>query len=148
MSIIIKSDVHGSSEAIKNAIEKIKHPEVSPKIILFYLGLNENAVPIDENNIKLYSDGHVINSEKAEVLGNAYTKAAASIEEISNISGSESNLGDQLEKVSGNLTQLNNLYEMQYMYLNFFCISIKMNDSNVSRTILINCKLYFRIFLG
>ena len=52
-------------------------------------------------------------SEKAEILGNAYTKAAASIEEISNISGSESNLGDQLEKVSGNLTQLNNLYEMQ-----------------------------------
>ena len=52
-------------------------------------------------------------SAKAEVLGNAYTKAAASIEEISNISGSESNLGDQLDKVSGNLTQLNNLYEMQ-----------------------------------
>ena len=52
-------------------------------------------------------------SSKAEVLGNAYSKAAASIEEISNISGSESNLGDQLDKVSGNLTQLNNLYEMQ-----------------------------------
>jgi gliding motility-associated protein GldL len=52
-------------------------------------------------------------SAKAEVLGNAYSKAAASIEEISNISGSESNLGDQLDKVSGNLTQLNNLYEMQ-----------------------------------
>lgn len=52
-------------------------------------------------------------SAKAEVLGNAYTKAAASIEEISNISRSESNLGDQLDKVSGNLTQLNNLYEMQ-----------------------------------
>ena len=52
-------------------------------------------------------------SAKAEVLGNAYTKAAASIEEISNISGSESNLGYQLDKVSGNLTQLNNLYEMQ-----------------------------------
>jgi gliding motility-associated protein GldL len=52
-------------------------------------------------------------SEKAGVLGNAYSKAAASIEEISNISGGESNLGDQLDKVSGNLTQLNNLYEMQ-----------------------------------
>ena len=28
LSIIIKSDVHGSSEALKNAIEKIKHAEV------------------------------------------------------------------------------------------------------------------------
>ncbi len=39
MSIIIKSDVHGSSEAIKNAIEKIKHPEVAPKIILSNIGV-------------------------------------------------------------------------------------------------------------
>ena len=52
-------------------------------------------------------------SEKASVLGNAYSKAAASIEEISSMSGGDSNLGDQLDKVSGNLTQLNNLYEMQ-----------------------------------
>jgi len=39
MPIIIKSDVHGSSEAIKNAIEKIKHPEVTPKIILSNIGV-------------------------------------------------------------------------------------------------------------
>ena len=39
MAIIIKSDVHGSSEALKNAIEKIKHPEVTPKIILSNIGL-------------------------------------------------------------------------------------------------------------
>ncbi len=39
LSIIIKSDVHGSSEALKNAIEKIKHPEVSPKIILSNIGV-------------------------------------------------------------------------------------------------------------
>jgi translation initiation factor IF-2 len=38
MPIIIKSDVHGSSEAIKNAIEKIKHAEVTPKIILSNIG--------------------------------------------------------------------------------------------------------------
>ena len=31
LPIIIKSDVHGSSEALKNAIEKIKHAEVSSK---------------------------------------------------------------------------------------------------------------------
>jgi translation initiation factor IF-2 len=37
--IIIKSDVHGSSEALKNAIEKIKHDEVKPKIILSGIGV-------------------------------------------------------------------------------------------------------------
>jgi len=39
LPIIIKSDVHGSSEALKNAIEKIKHPEVTPKIILSNIGI-------------------------------------------------------------------------------------------------------------
>ena len=34
LNLIIKSDVHGSSEAIKNAISQIKHDEVKPKIIL------------------------------------------------------------------------------------------------------------------
>ena len=52
-------------------------------------------------------------SEKASVLGDAYSKAASSIEEVTNMSGGESNFGDQLDKVSNNLTQLNNLYEMQ-----------------------------------
>ena len=39
LPIIIKSDVHGSSEALKNAIEKIKHDEVTPKIILSNIGV-------------------------------------------------------------------------------------------------------------
>jgi len=39
LAIIIKSDVHGSSEALKNAIEKIKHAEVTPKIILSNIGV-------------------------------------------------------------------------------------------------------------
>ena len=39
LPIIIKSDVHGSSEALKNAIEKIKHAEVAPKIILSNIGV-------------------------------------------------------------------------------------------------------------
>ena len=39
LSIIIKSDVHGSSEAIKNAISQIKHDEVKPKIILSDIGM-------------------------------------------------------------------------------------------------------------
>ena len=39
LNIIIKSDVHGSSEAIKNAINQIKHDEVKPKIILSDIGM-------------------------------------------------------------------------------------------------------------
>ena len=39
LNIIIKSDVHGSSEAIKNAISQIIHDEVKPKIILSDIGM-------------------------------------------------------------------------------------------------------------
>ena len=35
----VKSDVHGSSEAIKGAITKIKHDEVKPNIILSDIGM-------------------------------------------------------------------------------------------------------------
>jgi translation initiation factor IF-2 len=39
LNLIIKSDVQGSSEAIKNAIAQIKHEEVKPKIILADIGM-------------------------------------------------------------------------------------------------------------
>ncbi len=39
LNIIIKSDVHGSSEAIKTAIDQIKHDEVKPKILLSDIGM-------------------------------------------------------------------------------------------------------------
>ena len=39
LNIIIKSDVHGSAEAIKSAITQIKHDEVSAKIILSDIGM-------------------------------------------------------------------------------------------------------------
>ena len=39
LNIVIKCDVHGSSEAIKSAITQIKHDEVKPKIILSDLGM-------------------------------------------------------------------------------------------------------------
>ena len=39
LNLIIKSAVHGSSEAIKNAISQIKHDEVQPKIILADIGM-------------------------------------------------------------------------------------------------------------
>ena len=39
LNIIIKSDVHGSAEAIKGAINQIIHDEVKPKIILSDIGV-------------------------------------------------------------------------------------------------------------
>ena len=53
-------------------------------------------------------------SEKASQLGSAYEKAAASVEEITAASGGvDTNYGEQLDKVSNNLSALNNVYEMQ-----------------------------------
>ena len=39
INIIIKSDVHGSSEAIKSSIVEIQHDEIKPKIILSDIGM-------------------------------------------------------------------------------------------------------------
>ncbi len=57
-------------------------------------------------------------SEKASQLGSAYEKAAASVEEITAASGGDSNYGEQLDKVSTNLSALNNVYEMQIKGVN------------------------------
>ena len=47
LNIIIKSDVQGSSEALKMAINKIKHDEVKAKIILSDIGMiNETDVSL------------------------------------------------------------------------------------------------------
>tara|TARA_Y100000590_G_scaffold197461_1_gene224250 strand:+ start:7713 stop:9911 length:2199 start_codon:yes stop_codon:yes gene_type:complete len=47
LNIILKSDVQGSSEALKSAIDKIEHSEVKPKIILFDIGMiNETDVSL------------------------------------------------------------------------------------------------------
>ncbi len=47
LNIIIKSDVQGSSEALKNAINKIEHPEVKANIILADIGMiNESDVSL------------------------------------------------------------------------------------------------------
>ena len=54
LPIIIKSDVHGSSEALKNSIEKIQHAEVAPKIILSSIGV------ITETDVTLASASNAI----------------------------------------------------------------------------------------
>ena len=47
LNIIIKSDVQGSNEALKNSINKIEHPEVKANIILSDIGMiNESDVSL------------------------------------------------------------------------------------------------------
>ena len=49
LNIIIKSDVQGSSEALKTAINKIEHPEVKANIILSDIGMiNESDVSLSK----------------------------------------------------------------------------------------------------
>ncbi len=80
LNIIIKSDVHGSSEAIKNAISQIKHEEVKPKIILSDIGMitetdvtlakASNAVLI-AFNVKPSKEAKII-AEKEKIRINSY----------------------------------------------------------------------------
>ena len=54
LNIIIKSDVHGSSEAIKFAISNIKHDEVKTKILLSDIGM------VTETDITLAKASHAL----------------------------------------------------------------------------------------
>ncbi len=54
LNIILKSDVQGSSEALRNAINKINHSEVKPKIILSDIGM------INETDISLAKASNAI----------------------------------------------------------------------------------------
>ena len=90
------SDISSASDATNDYVENLK-------------GATEKVGELSGAYEKASSEV----SEKAGVLGDAYSKAASSIEEVASMSGSESNFGEQLDKVSSNLSQLNNLYEMQ-----------------------------------
>ena len=78
LNMIIKSDVHGSSEAIKNAISQITHDEVKPKIILADIGMvtetdvtlakASNAILIAFNVKPSKEAKKLSESEKIEIL--------------------------------------------------------------------------------
>ena len=73
MPIIIKSDVHGSSEAIKNAINKIKHNEVSPKIILSGIGIiTETDVTLARASGAILIGFNVRPNKEAKTLAETY----------------------------------------------------------------------------
>ena len=73
LNIIIKSDVHGSSEAIKSAIEKIKHEEVSPKIILSNIGvITETDITLAKASNAIVIGFNVRPNKEAKKLAEAY----------------------------------------------------------------------------
>ncbi len=73
LPIIIKSDVHGSSEALKTAIEKIKHEEVSPKIILSNIGvITETDITLAKASNAIVIGFNVRPNKEAKKLAEAY----------------------------------------------------------------------------
>ena len=73
LPIIIKSDVHGSSEALKNAIDKIKHAEVTPKIILSNIGvITETDVNLAKASNAILIGFNVSSNKEAKKLAESY----------------------------------------------------------------------------
>ena len=73
LPIIIKSDVHGSNEALKNAIEKIKHAEVTPKIILSNIGvITETDVTLAKASNAILIGFNVRPNKEAKKLAENY----------------------------------------------------------------------------
>jgi gliding motility-associated protein GldL len=124
-------------EQLDNMLAKAKiEPELIERLGSGMRSLSENAVKLGDissasdatneyvENLKgasekvgemggVYAEASSSISQKASQLGSAYEKAAASVEEITASSSSDSNYGEQLDKVSSNLSALNNVYEMQ-----------------------------------
>ena len=73
LPIIIRSDVQGSSEALKNAIEKIKHDEVNPKIVLSGIGvITETDVTLAKASNAILLGFNVRPSKEAKNLAEKY----------------------------------------------------------------------------
>ena len=69
LNIIIKSDVQGSSEALKNAIDKIQHSEVAANIILSDIGMiNETDVSLAKSSNALLLGFNVKPNREAKKL--------------------------------------------------------------------------------
>ena len=107
------------TEQLDNMLEEAKiEPELIESLGSGMKNLSENANKLSDigsasDATNDYIDNLKGATNKVGELSNAYDKAAISITEITATSSGNSNFGDQLDKVSGNLTQLNNLYEMQ-----------------------------------
>ena len=73
LPVIIKSDVHGSSEALKSSIEKIKHEEVTPKIILANIGvITETDITLAKASNAIVIGFNVRPNKEAKKLAEIY----------------------------------------------------------------------------
>jgi translation initiation factor IF-2 len=73
LPIIIKSDVHGTNEALRNAIEKIKHEEVAPKIVLSNIGvITETDVTLAKASNAILIGFNVRPNKEAKKLAENY----------------------------------------------------------------------------
>ena len=73
LPIIIKSDVHGTNEALRNAIEKIKHEEVTPKIVLSNIGvITETDVTLAKASNAILVGFNVRPNKEAKKLAENY----------------------------------------------------------------------------
>ncbi len=83
LNIIIKSDVHGSSEAIKNAIDQIKHDEVKPKILLSDIGM------VTETDVTLAKGGLLSPDIEEKVIGSAEILEIFKVSKVGKVAGSK-----------------------------------------------------------
>jgi translation initiation factor IF-2 len=135
LPIVIKSDVHGSSEALKNAIEKIKHAEVVPKIILarasgaILIGFNvrpnkeaKKLAEIHKITVKffniIYEALDYINNSLSgllkpdvseEVVGSAEVKAIFKVSKVGKVAGSKVIDGEIVSKLNARLIRDGNV---------------------------------------
>jgi len=73
LPVIIKSDVHGSSEALKSSIEKIKHEEVTAKIILANIGvITETDITLAKASSAIVIGFNVRPNKEAKKLAEIY----------------------------------------------------------------------------
>jgi gliding motility-associated protein GldL len=107
-------DITSASDATEQYVDSLKG--ASAKVGEMGGVYEKASSSISENANQLgnaYAQASSSISENANQLGSAYAKAAAAVEEITASTQTDSNYGEQLEKVSTNLAALNNVYEMQ-----------------------------------
>ena len=113
-------------EQLDNMLAKAKiEPELIESLGTGMRNLSDSAGKLSDMSSASDANNELVEnlrgaSSKVGELSSAYGDAASSIgqaansiNELTNLSSGDSNFGDQLNKVSGNLSELNNVYEMQ-----------------------------------
>ena len=106
-------------EQLDNMLAKAKiEPELIESLGTGMRNLSDSAGKIGDMTATADANSELVEnikgaSSKVGELTSAYDSAANSVKEIASISAGDSNFGDKIDQVSGNLSELNNVYEMQ-----------------------------------